>query len=230
MGRDCSDFLDRGRFRDRLCNTKKEAALELDEALTRISEIRGHLARTEVCRGFRSLPIAISGVLAIAAGAAQPVLVPAPVGTPFAWLALWIATAGLSVALWASEVAWRYSHTTSSLERERMRLAVGRFAPSVAAGALVTLAFALRSPEDLHLLPGIWALLMSVGTFAALPLLPRPVLLVAAWYFLAGAAVFSFAPGALAFSPFAMGVVFGTGQLAAAAVMKLTLERRSHER
>lgn len=228
MGGDCNDILDRGQDAAILCNTKKEVALELDEALTRISEIRGHLARTEVCRGFRSLPIAISGVLALAAGAAQPLLVPAPAGTPFSWLALWVVTAGLSVALWASEVAWRYSRTTSSLERERMRLAVGRFAPSVAAGALVTLAIALHAPGDLHLLPGLWALFMSVGTFAALPLLPRPVLLVAAWYFVAGAGVFALALGPHAFSPFAMGIVFGVGQLAAAAVIRFTLERRSH--
>ena len=43
-------------------------ATELHEALERIAEIRHQMARTEVFRGYRALPVAFSGALAVAAG------------------------------------------------------------------------------------------------------------------------------------------------------------------
>ena len=37
--------------------------MELRDALAQIAEIRQHMARTEVFRGYRALPVAFSGVL-----------------------------------------------------------------------------------------------------------------------------------------------------------------------
>ena len=37
--------------------------MELREALTQITEIRQQLARTEVFRGYRAMPVAFSGVV-----------------------------------------------------------------------------------------------------------------------------------------------------------------------
>ena len=45
--------------------------MELRDALTQISEIRHQMARTEVFRGYRALPVAFSGVLAVLAALAQ---------------------------------------------------------------------------------------------------------------------------------------------------------------
>ena len=45
--------------------------MELREALTQITEIRLQLARTEVFRGYRAMPVAFSGVVALAAGLIQ---------------------------------------------------------------------------------------------------------------------------------------------------------------
>lgn len=52
--------------------------MELRDALTQISEIRSQLARTEVFRGYRAMPVAFSGVLAVAAACFQSALVHDP--------------------------------------------------------------------------------------------------------------------------------------------------------
>jgi hypothetical protein len=55
--------------------------------------------------------------------------------------------------------------------------------------------------------------------------LPRPVFWVAFYYLACGAAVLALAQGPRAFSPWAMAVTFGGGQLLAAGVLYITLER-----
>jgi hypothetical protein len=195
--------------------------LRLTDALSRIAEIRGHLARTEVFRGYRAVPVAFSGVLALVAAAVQPSIVPEPTATPDLWLAVWVGTAVIAVLPIGIEMLLRYSRTASAMERERMRGAVGRFLPSVLAGALVTLAlYSVRGGLDL--LPGLWAIFMSLGVFASLSCLPRPVAFVGAWYLLAGCACLVFSAR---FEPLAVGLTFGVGQLSGAAILWFTLER-----
>jgi hypothetical protein len=201
--------------------------LELNDALCRISEIREHIGRTEVFRGYRALPIAASGVVALFAGALQPLLVVDPAAEFGAWLGLWILAAVLSVALCAVEMTVRVHRTTSALERERVRRAVVRFLPAVVTGALLTFVLGDRAPESRPLLPGLWAILMGLGISASLPMLPRRILGVAAFYLGAGLLAIAFARDVHAFSPLAMGLPFGAGQLAAAAVLAFPRERES---
>jgi hypothetical protein len=52
--------------------------MELREALSQIAEIRRRMAASEIFRGYRALPVAFSGLLALAAGAVQPLVVPDP--------------------------------------------------------------------------------------------------------------------------------------------------------
>ena len=73
--------------------------MELREALTQISEIRLQLARTEVFRGLRALPVAMSGLLALAAAGFQAAWLPRPVEHLSAYLTLWIGAAVLSLKL-----------------------------------------------------------------------------------------------------------------------------------
>ena len=47
--------------------------MELREALTQIAEIRQQMARTEVFRGYRAMPVAFGGVVALAAAGFVPV-------------------------------------------------------------------------------------------------------------------------------------------------------------
>jgi hypothetical protein len=186
------------------------------------------MARTEVFRGYRALPIAVSGLVAVGAGALQPLLAPDPALEFRTWVALWVGAAVLSVALCSSEMALRFHRTTSSLEQERIRQAVARFLPAVVTGGLLTFVLVDRVPEACHLLPGLWAILMGLGTFASLPMLPRSVRYVALFYVGAGLLSLALARDAYAFSPLAMGLPFGVGQLSAAAVLYFTLER-SHD-
>ena len=48
--------------------------MELRQALAQVSEIREHLARTEVFRGYRSLTVGFSGLVGLTAAAVQAVL------------------------------------------------------------------------------------------------------------------------------------------------------------
>ena len=67
--------------------------MELDEALSQIAEIRHQMARTEVFRGYRALPVAFSGVLAISAAVVQAVWLPNPTERIGAYLGLWVGSA-----------------------------------------------------------------------------------------------------------------------------------------
>ena len=52
--------------------------MELRDALTQISQIRQQVAQTEVFRGYRALPVAFSGILAMATAGFQAVWLPDP--------------------------------------------------------------------------------------------------------------------------------------------------------
>lgn len=200
--------------------------MELDEALTQIAEIRRQMARTEVFRGYRAVPVAFSGGLAIAAAVYQAVGIGDPIADLPEYLALWVGAAVLSAIAAGLGMSWRARHAPpSSWSREVTRLAVEQFAPSVVAGGLVTIVLARTAPEALWMLPGLWSILFGLGVFASRRLLPRPVTAVAVFYLAAGLACLEWARGPHALSPWAMGVPFGVGQLFAAAVLYGTLER-----
>ncbi len=52
--------------------------MELRDALTQITEIRLQLARTEVFRGYRAMPVAFSGGVAVLAAVIQAVTISDP--------------------------------------------------------------------------------------------------------------------------------------------------------
>ena len=64
--------------------------MELREALTQISEIRRRVAQTELFRGYRAVPVAFSGLLALATAAVQMLYLPYPADHPSAYIALWV--------------------------------------------------------------------------------------------------------------------------------------------
>ena len=70
--------------------------MELREALTQITEIRLQLARTEVFRGYRAMPVAFSGVVALLAGLIQAATIADPMTQVGAYLSLWIGAAVVS--------------------------------------------------------------------------------------------------------------------------------------
>ena len=52
--------------------------MDLSDALDQISEIRAHMARSEVFRGYRSLTVGFSGLAGLATAAVQAIWLPQP--------------------------------------------------------------------------------------------------------------------------------------------------------
>jgi hypothetical protein len=200
--------------------------MELREALTQISEIRHQMARAEVFRGYRALPVAFSGVMAVGAATAQAVFLPEPERQMTAYLALWIGTAVVSAVVAGAEMNIRARLAANSLRRELTWLAVEQFVPCLAAGALLTVVLVRSAPECLWMLPGLWQVIYSLGVFASCRLLPRATFGVAVFYLVAGLITLATARGQAAFSPWAMGFPFAAGQFLAALVLYRTLECR----
>jgi hypothetical protein len=203
--------------------------MELREALTQISEIRRQLARTEVFRGYRSMPVAFSGLLALAAAGFQALWLPEPTQNIPAYLILWLGAAVVSALAAGLEMGLRCWNSSQSLSRDITWLAVEQFLPCLAAGGLLTLVLAVSAPDALWMLPGLWQMLFSLGIFASYRLLPRATFGVALFYMTSGVACLALAQGEAALSPLAMGIPFGIGQLYAAAVLYWTLERTNDD-
>lgn len=201
--------------------------MELREALTQIAEIRRQMAKSDVFRGYRSAPVAVSGLLALGAAVVQPRIAADPVQNIWAYLTLWIAVALISMAAVAIEMTMRRSLTRDPAHLELTRLAVEQFLPCVVAGVLVTAVLVRHAPQNVALLPGLWQILFSLGIFASARLLPKPIFAVGAFYLCSGIIVLIGARDAFSLAPWSMGVPFGIGQLVAAGILYWTLERRA---
>src|SRR5687767_141513 len=198
----------------------------LDQALDHIAEIRRAVSRGQVFRGYRAQTTALTGVLAIVVAAVQPMIVPHPWLQLPLYLTLWGGLAIVSAAIFGTELVIRMRRLGSPLQTERTADAVERFVPSLAAGAILTVVyFRFLTPQS-WMLPGLWAVCFSLGIFASRTLLPRGIAPVAGYYLIAGCMSLVLARGEHAFSPWAMGLTFGIGQLLAAAVLYWNLERR----
>jgi hypothetical protein len=199
--------------------------MELREALTQITEIRLQMARTELFRGYRAVPAAFSGGVALAAAGLQAFLVHDPVQQVNIYLWVWIGAAVISGASAFLEMAVRARNATSPLTRELTYLAMEQFFPCLVAGALLTMVLVRSVPQSVWMLPALWQVLYSLGIFASCRLLPRSIYGVAVFYLISGMITLALAQGEFTLSPWAMGLPFGVGQLLAAAVLYQTLER-----
>jgi hypothetical protein len=206
---------------------RRNAMLPLDEALAQIADIRGHLARTEMFRGYRSAIVGFSAALAFGAATVQANFIPQPAHQVGQYLALWIAAALGSLGVAAAEITLRCLRARSALSTERARQAAEQFLPCLLAGALLTCALARCSPQNIWMLPGLWSVLFSLGIFASVRVLPREAIWVAAYYLTAGILCLCLGQEERALTPWAMVGTFGIGQSLAAVVLHWTLERRN---
>jgi hypothetical protein len=204
--------------------------VDLHDALTQITEIRQQLARTEVFRGYRAMPITFSGVLALAVAGFQALWLPQPAGHEGDYLLLWIGAALVSMVVLGIGLVLDYRQNRSPLTRSTTLLAVGQFLPSVIAGGLVVFVLWNHAQDGLWMLPGLWAILFGLGIFASYRLLPRAIFWVGVYYLVTGSFCLAWAQKEYAFSPLAMAVPFGIGQLLAAGVLYWTLERTHVEK
>lgn len=192
---------------------------DLDKALADITAIRVQMARGTEFQGYGPITVAATGLLAFIGAGAQALWLSDPANNVFSYVALWVATAAISVILIAIEMVARSRRIHSGLADEMIHAATEQFIPAGAAGMLLTVVLFRFAPESLWMLPGLWQIVFSLGFFASCRSLPRPMFVVGVWYLVMGLASLSLANGAQAFSPWAMALPFGFGQLLMAGIL-----------
>lgn len=202
--------------------------MRLDDAMSQISEIRNQVAKTETFRGYRALTVAGSGVIGVAFACIQANQVPVPRNHPLDFVAVWVAAAVLSVVLVGVELVYDCTVAASPRRRRQTLVAVQQFVPCLVAGALLTGLLARHSLENVWMLPGLWAMLFSLGVFASCRLLPPLMAIAGVYYLLAGCLCLAWASQEKTTPPWMMGGTFGGGQLLTAALLYWSLER-NHE-
>jgi len=197
--------------------------VDVTRALDQIAEIHGQIAKGEVYRGYRSLPIAASGLMGIAAAALQPRSLGTadPIGFVLYWAAIGLAAGFVG----SSEIVYNYIVHEDVASRRKTRKVVGQFLPSVLGGAAMAVSFTHLSAALVPLLPGLWAFCFGIGTFASRPYLPRASGWVALFYYAAGFTLLWIARGPEPLTGWWVGGTFGVGQLLAAVVLWWNLER-----
>jgi hypothetical protein len=197
--------------------------MDVTRALDQIAEIHEQIAKGEVYRGYRSLPIAASGAIGVTAAWIQPAEV---ARDPIAFAVYWMVVAVAAMFVGSSEILYNYVVHDSASGRRRTRKVVGQFLPSVFAGGAIAVCFCRLDPSLVVLLPGLWAICFGLGAFASRPYLPRASGWVALFYYAAGFVLLSIGRGnGAGLSGWWIGVTFGTGQLLAALVLWWNLER-----
>lgn len=198
-------------------------SVHVSRALEQIAEIHQQLAKGEVYRGYRPVPMACSGIAGLIAAAAQPRAL--GWNDPIGFVLYWTGVAAICALIASSEIAHNFIVRESKTERRRTRRVIAQFVPAVAAGAIVSGTFVRLSPALIAALPGLWSLFFGLGIFASRPYLPRASGWVALFYFAAGIGLLWLSPTGVPRSPWSVGGTFGAGQLLAALVLYLNRER-----
>src|ERR687889_791433 len=91
--------------------------------------------------------------------------VPKPAKDVDDYLWLWCGAAVVSLLVVGSEMAIRAVRSGSAMHRQMTMLAVDQFVPCLVAGALVTYAIGKFAGGTVWIMPGLWAVLFSLGVF-----------------------------------------------------------------
>ena len=194
--------------------------MDLPRALGQLADIHQQLAKGEIYRGYRSVPVAASGLIGIAAAWAQA---PALAATdPVGFVLYWTGIAACAALVGVSEIIYNYVRDGRS-ERRRTQQVVGQFLPSLVAGAAISVSFVRLNVGLVPLLPGLWAICFGIGILASRPYLPRASGWVAMFYYLAGIGLLS--RGAEPPHAWWVGVNFGVVMLLAALFFFCNLDR-----
>jgi hypothetical protein len=197
---------------------------DLSQALAEISAIRAQVARGTEFRGYGPASIAASGVLALVVASAQAFWSRDLGRDVTSFLAVWVATAAVSVVLSTLETIVRARRVHSGFASEMLHSALEQFLPAMIVGLLLTGVLLLGAPADLWMLPGLWELIFSLGVFASCRFLPRQMFGVGVWYLACGLTCLMMGSGPRVLSPWEMGIPFGVGQLLVAAVLRYGFE------
>jgi hypothetical protein len=188
------------------------------------------VARGTQFRGYGPASVASSGVLALAVASAQAFWAKDLGRDVTSFLAVWVATAAVSVVLSTLETIVRARRVHSGFASEMLQSALEQFLPATIVGLLLTGVLLLAAPTDLWMLPGLWELIFSLGVFASCRFLPRQMFGVGVWYLVCGLTCLMIEGGPRVLSPWEMGIPFGVGQLLVAAVLRYGFEESIEER
>jgi hypothetical protein len=192
---------------------------DLDKALADIIAIRSQLAAGTAFAGYGPAAIFATAFVALITAVAQYFWLDDPTHHPLTFLFGWAMAAGFSALVIFIEMVARSRRHHSGLADAMIHQAVEQFLPSAVAGVLLAFVLWKFAPEQLWLLPGLWQVLVSLGVFASVRILPRTVALAGAWYFVAGFTVLLIASQTHALSPWTMGLPFVIGQALMAAIL-----------
>jgi hypothetical protein len=193
--------------------------VDYSSAADQISAIHQQLVKTEIYRGYRPLPVALSGICGAAASLFQPHLVPR--GDVRTWVVYWSIVAVFSGLVAGSGTVLNYLWEPEH-GRRRTRRVLGQLGPALLAGAVIALVGVVDTQLAPYL-PGLWAILFGLGIFASRPYLPRTTGWVALYYLTAGALLLLFGRGTS--SAWVVGGTFAVGQLSTAAALTWNRER-----
>src|SRR6266853_5803517 len=191
---------------------------DLHKALDDISGIRRQMAHSTQFRGYGPATLAATGLIAFLAALSESIWLPNPANHIPAYLSIWISTAVLSAALTGVQMYTRTQRIHSGLSDEMIRMAVEQFLPAVGAGLLITITLVRFVPAVFWMIPGLWQVIFSLGIFSSCRFLPRPMVAAGVWYLFTGLFCITLAD-MRAFSPWAMGIPYGAGQLLVAAIL-----------
>ncbi len=197
--------------------------MELHKALSQISDIHAQVLRSEVFRGYRAVTMMATGGIAVAAAAAQATLVPPTdlIGFVFFWILVASVCAGVS----AADLILSSRELLAQNIKRRTLMVVSQSLPALGVGALITGLLMFLDRDLAALLPGLWAMVYSLGVFAARPYMPRAIGWVGAFYLAAGAWQLWQCEAGVIPSPWGVGLTFGIGQAGLALVFYLNIER-----
>jgi hypothetical protein len=187
--------------------------MEVERALADLAEVRDRLAGVQEFRGYSGTAAALSGLVAVAAGAVQFVIAPNP-QTPEAigrYLSIWFSCLALALIInYGALLAW-YIRIAGRHERQQTRTAGRAIIPAIALGAVLSLA--MIGHKMYGMLPGVWYASYGIGLFASRSMLPRVMVFVAAAFGVAGAALMLTLDPHLPLRFWVMPLGFGLGQM-----------------
>jgi hypothetical protein len=206
---------------DRSALHDKVPAMQLEKALSQISEIHAQVLKTEVFRGYRAATMLLTAAVALTAAWLQgSVFVPT---TPAEFTVFWVSVAIICALICAADILRGTLRVTHRVQRWKTVLVVAQSVPALLVGAIIT-GVLLQRPGHECLLPGLWSVTFALGIWSARPYMPKAIGIVALFYLLAGTWLLVRSDGAVP-SPWGMGITFAVGQAATAVVLYLNIER-----
>jgi len=197
---------------------------DLERAMADLAFIQQRMVASTRFDGLTPTTVTATGMLALVAGGVQSAW-PALADTPLHFVGFWALVALIAVALLGGEALARARRVHGSMADQLIAGTLRILLPFLVAGAGLALLLLRVAPDSVWMLPGLWQLLIALAGLSAIPMLPRTILLPAAWYFACGFVVLAEAAAGGIPSPWAMALPFGIGQLLVALALHRAVQR-----